>query len=42
MKKCYDLLCPACDMSIMVKSAKECPGSDVVFVCCGEALKMKK
>jgi RNase P subunit RPR2 len=41
-KKCYDLFCPQCGMSITVKSAKECPGSDVMFVCCGESMKIKK
>ncbi len=42
IKKYYDLSCPTCGVSITVKSAKECPGSDVVFVCCGEAMKIKK
>jgi len=41
-KKCYNLSCSECGMSITVKSAKECPGSDVLFVCCGEAMKIKK
>jgi len=41
-KKCYDLFCPSCGMSITVKSAKENPGTDVMFVCCGESMKIKK
>jgi len=42
MKRCYDLQCLNCGMSISVKSATECPGTDVVFVCCGESMKLNK
>lgn len=42
MKHCYDLLCQNCGMEIMVKSPNECPGTDIMFICCGESMKIKK
>lgn len=41
-KKCYDLMCSSCGMSISVRTTEKCPGSDVLFVCCGEAMKVKR
>ncbi len=40
-KRSFDLNCKYCGMSITVKCAKEMPGSDVIFVCCGEEMKLK-
>lgn len=39
---CYDLLCKNCGMEISVKTLGECPGDDVIFICCGESMKVKK
>ncbi|MBS4015677.1 MAG: hypothetical protein KGZ86_04500 [Candidatus Latescibacteria bacterium] len=41
-KHCYDLFCAQCGMGIAVKTRGECPGTDVMFVCCGETMKLKK
>jgi hypothetical protein len=41
-KHCFNLRCQHCGMEIMVKSPDECPGKDIMFVCCGESMKRQK